>query len=87
MPVARQQTIAALLEERRCSACEKSNGGYSRRTCRVQEIRREIQYASRAQNRVVMRPVQRPVGFRKYVRPQLALRNNHSIPLPASRVF
>jgi hypothetical protein len=28
----------------------------------------------------------RVVGFRKYVRPQLALRNNHSIALPASRV-
>ena len=27
---------------------------------RVQEIRREIQYASRARNMVVMRPVQRP---------------------------
>src|SRR5487761_1376410 len=28
-----------------------------------------------------------PVGFRKYVRPQLALPNSHSIALPASRVL
>ena len=32
-------------------------------------------------------PLSRPVRFRKYVRPQLALRNNHSIALPASHVF